>query len=289
MIDYYLFCDIVDLEVRQFAEFAGRVPDGSELRICITSYGGDVFSAMAMIYVIREMQGRGVYIKADIMGLCASAATMIALACNQITMRENAVMMFHSASGPDKAVVRHINDVQRSLIEGWVKDPAAVEELLSADDSYLSAEQALELGLCNAIEIDIPVESLKTALAAASAQKRTITMGGIRMEEEKRIEEERKDVVVTEEGGVDIMALIESLTRAVEDLSKRVADIEADRRQENIEENIDDVIEARARDVYARLAKITKPVKRASAKAVRTPEQDLDRAKTIYGNMTLPD
>lgn len=279
MNEYYLFSDIVDFEVKSFAEFAKNI-NGS-LKIYITSYGGDVFSGMAMVSIIGELRRRGVHIEADIVGICASAATLVALACDYITMRTNAVMMFHSAYGPDNDIVDRINAYQKDMIGRRLKDGKKVNSLITKKDTYLSALECYQLGLCDRIDDAYGVDA-KAAMVAARAK-----IGGYRMEEEKTVEIERE----TERGDVDIMALIEEMTRKLEDHEKRLAALEGEDRREKIDENIEDVIEARAKNVYARLLKITSPVSRTNAKkdVKDAQKKDLDRAKAIYGDMRLPD
>ena len=77
-------------------EAINQAGDVQTLNIHINSPGGDVFEGRAIMAVISAFRGKTV---AGIDSLCASAATSIALACNEIRMSEGAFFMIHNASG----------------------------------------------------------------------------------------------------------------------------------------------------------------------------------------------
>jgi hypothetical protein len=68
-------------------------------------------------------------------------------------MSDFAVLMFHSASGGDAASLSALNAGMVIMIERSGMNKTAVKKMLSKGDTFLSAAQALELGLCDEIEI----------------------------------------------------------------------------------------------------------------------------------------
>ncbi|HIE78956.1 MAG TPA: hypothetical protein EYP92_09175 [Candidatus Thioglobus sp.] len=66
------------------------------VRIYINSTGGDLFTSIQFMSVIKQCQGT---ITIDVEGACMSAATMIMLACDNITVSDNSMFMFHNYSG----------------------------------------------------------------------------------------------------------------------------------------------------------------------------------------------
>lgn len=66
------------------------------IHLRINSPGGDVFDARAMVTALREHPARLI---AHIDGLAASAASYVALACDEVEMAEGAFLMIHNAWG----------------------------------------------------------------------------------------------------------------------------------------------------------------------------------------------
>ena len=67
--------------------------DAKTLNIHINSPGGDVFEGRAIMAALRRFEGKKV---AHIDSLCASAATSIALACDEVIMADGAFFMIHN-------------------------------------------------------------------------------------------------------------------------------------------------------------------------------------------------
>jgi len=70
--------------------------DAEVLHVYINSPGGDVFEGRAIMAALNRFNGKTV---AHIDSLCASAATSIALACDEVEMSAGAFFMIHNASG----------------------------------------------------------------------------------------------------------------------------------------------------------------------------------------------
>ena len=68
--------------------------DAKVLNVHINSPGGDVFEGRAIMAALRRFEGKKV---AHIDSLCASAATSIALACDEVVMADGAFFMIHNA------------------------------------------------------------------------------------------------------------------------------------------------------------------------------------------------
>lgn len=68
--------------------------DAKTLNVHINSPGGDVFEGRAIMAALRRFEGKKV---AHIDSLCASAATSIALACDEVVMAEGAFFMIHNS------------------------------------------------------------------------------------------------------------------------------------------------------------------------------------------------
>lgn len=70
--------------------------DTDIIKIYINSYGGDLFTAIQFMRVLRETQA-GIVVSVE--GACMSAATMIFMCADQIEVSEHSMFMFHNYSG----------------------------------------------------------------------------------------------------------------------------------------------------------------------------------------------
>lgn len=135
-----------------------QIGDAQTLNVHINSPGGDVFEGRAIMAALSRFKGKTV---AHIDSLCASAATSIALACNEVVMSDGAFFMIHNASGMawgDKTALRDTADLLEK-IEGAIvtdytnktgKDAAEVVALMEAE-TWFDAKEALSNGFIDRI------------------------------------------------------------------------------------------------------------------------------------------
>lgn len=139
----------------------------------INSVGGEVFEALAIYDLIRASDKN---FNAEVYGLCASAATLIALACDRVELAENATWMVHEIKCGTYGTVADIDKMREtmetlrdkvySIYEAKTgKDRAALEETCSFDH-YMTAAEALEYGFIDGILAASPAgENPETAKA----------------------------------------------------------------------------------------------------------------------------
>lgn len=123
------------------------------LNIYINSPGGDVFESRAIMAAIDRFPGKTV---AHIDSLCASAATSIALACDEVNMAQGALFMVHNAhcmSFGDKQALRDSADllqkVELSIIHDYTSKTGLSDAevvLLMENETWLTADEALSMG-----------------------------------------------------------------------------------------------------------------------------------------------
>lgn len=139
----------------------------TELTIGINSPGGDVFEALAIYHHLTRLS---MPVIARIDGLCASAATIIALAADEVHMAENARWMIHDpatiAAGTADALQRHADQLdsigdQMALIYARKTglSPEDIRALMRAETWY-TAEQALAIGFVDSIEAPFQIAAL---------------------------------------------------------------------------------------------------------------------------------
>jgi len=141
------------------------------INVHINSLGGYVYDGIA---VKNLLQNCGKTINVIVEGIAASAASVIAMAGDTITMRPEAQLMLHNcwtfAIG-NSAELRKVADDMDALMAGMRKAYLAkaagklseekLIELLDAE-TYLSAQESYKLGLCDAITGEDPDENEDT-------------------------------------------------------------------------------------------------------------------------------
>lgn len=132
--------------------------NASTIVVAINSMGGDVFDAFAIYNALRRHAGK---VKVRVDGIAASAASLIAMAGDEIEMPENAMLMIHNAhtvTAGEAKDLRRVADLLDSAGDGIVaayaaKSGQSVDEIRAMMDAetWLTAAQAKERGFCDAI------------------------------------------------------------------------------------------------------------------------------------------
>jgi ATP-dependent Clp endopeptidase proteolytic subunit ClpP len=131
----------------------------AELTVRINSPGGSVFDGVAIYNALKRHQAR---ITVWIDGIAASIASMIAMAGDEVVMPENAMLVLHDPSGlvagtasDMRAMADALDKMAAAMIAAYRdKSGAGDEEIaaLMAAETWLSGEEAVELGLADRIE-----------------------------------------------------------------------------------------------------------------------------------------
>lgn len=131
---------------------------GKPVTLRIDSGGGDVFEAFAICSAIQRYEGKTT---ACVDGLAASAASYIAVVCDEVVMRDYAYLMIHCASSLVWGNARDMEDmaarlhnIDDNLASIYVKRSKLTKEQVldyMADETWFSAEQALEVGLATEV------------------------------------------------------------------------------------------------------------------------------------------
>lgn len=135
--------------------------DGIEtINLYINSPGGSVFEAMAIIAMLKRHPAD---IISHIDGVAASCASVLPMISKRIIMPNNSLMMIHHAMtgawGNAKKLRKAADDVERisqAMCQYYLdrSGEKMSEEMLYEmleEDTWLTAEQCLELGLCDEI------------------------------------------------------------------------------------------------------------------------------------------
>jgi len=147
---------------------------GDDLEIYINSPGGDVYSGSEIYTALKEYRGN---VTVKIVGIAASAASVIAMAGKKVMISPTAQIMIHNVSSVsigDYRAHAHESDVlknwNKSIANAYrLKSGLSEAELLKLmnQETWLNAQEALEKGFVDEIMFD-EGETLK--LAASSVQ-----------------------------------------------------------------------------------------------------------------------
>lgn len=152
-----------------------------EVKVRINSPGGDMFEGIAIYNLLRAHPAK---VTVEVIGWAASAASIIAMAGDEIRMGLGSFMMVHNAWG---VVVGNRHDM-RDAAELFDSFDAAladiyeartgakrgeIEDLLDAE-TFMSASEAVAKGFADLVDKDLvaPAESTGQARADASARDR---------------------------------------------------------------------------------------------------------------------
>lgn len=166
--DLYIYGDIVswqydndDTSANSFKRDLDALGDIGRLNLYINSPGGNVFEGVAIGSMLKRHKA---YVTVYIDALAASIASVIAMAGDEIRMPRNAMMMIHKpwnvVAGNAVELRKAADDLDRigvSVEESYlakVGDKLTPEKLtgLLVAESWLSAQECLDYGLCDVIE-----------------------------------------------------------------------------------------------------------------------------------------
>lgn len=135
-----------------------QIGDAAVLRVHINSPGGDVFEGRAIMAALRRFEGKKV---AHIDSLCASAATSIALACDEVVMADGAFFMIHNAmtvafgnKGDLRETADTLEKIDGAIVNDYTtktgKDAEQVQAWMDAE-TWFTAAEAKEHGFVDSV------------------------------------------------------------------------------------------------------------------------------------------
>lgn len=132
--------------------------DSGDITVWINSPGGNVFAAAEIYTMLRDYQG-AVTVKID--AIAASAASVIAMAGNQVLMSPVAMLMIHdpstiamgNARDMEKAIST-LNEVKESIINAYAFKTGLTHNRIAKlmeNETWMNAKKAVELGFADEI------------------------------------------------------------------------------------------------------------------------------------------
>ena len=177
--DLFIFGEITswrwldeDVSASSFQKDLEGIGQVDTLNIHINSCGGDVFEGIAIFNLIKQYNAiKNVYID----GIAGSIASVIAMAGDNIYMSNTSIIMIHNCwtwtSGNAEDLRKTADDmdkVMKALKNAYLAKVNIKEERLQElldEESYLTADECLEMGFCSEI---IEYDEEEQALSASS-------------------------------------------------------------------------------------------------------------------------
>ena len=141
-----------DVTPKMFSEELNS--DGGDVTVRINSPGGDVFAAAQIYNMLREYSASKGKVTVKIDSLAASAASVIAMAGDEVLMSPVSMLMIHNpstiAAGERRDMEQAINmldAVKNSIIEAYHKKTGLSEKALSDmmnDETWMNAGMAIK-------------------------------------------------------------------------------------------------------------------------------------------------
>ena len=284
MVSINIFEDITPYTLSKVSNILESVKDGDDLELNIASYGGELLPTISIIDLI---QSKRLKTTANIVGFAASAAAILALSCDVVTMSSLGSLMIHSAwsemSDSDDPGIKRCNQVQLQIINKRCK---AINDKTLKQDHWYNAYDCLELGLIDKIQNDSTIinafyAKLKSEVLPMDEKvqevveniKELVESGDVSPETASDVVEELHEDVkvetpVAEEPAVeeekpndhDLLEVIEKLTEEVMNLKARVLALENVGTKETVDEEVkaevgcgeseDDKIKNRINNIY---------------------------------------
>ncbi len=147
------------ISAQDVSEVLDALPDTVEQIILrINSPGGHVFEAVSILNMLRAHKAR---VTAVIDGLAASAASVIAVGCDETVMSPGTQMMIHAPLvfmyGNARELRKEadvLDGIQESLVEIYTAKAGDQDwATLLDEDTYLTAQQTVDLGLADRIAV----------------------------------------------------------------------------------------------------------------------------------------
>lgn len=141
---------------------------GKPIIVEINSPGGNVFDGVAMYNLFRRHDAE---VEVQVLGIAASAASVIAMAGDTIAVATNAEIMIHEARGlffgtksEMKEAYQTLEHIDSGMCETYAarsgRDVAEFERMIAGKDVYFRGQQAVDAGLADLLldrEAQMPV------------------------------------------------------------------------------------------------------------------------------------
>lgn len=152
--------------------------NGEDVTVNINSAGGDMFEGLAIYNALREYDGK---VTVKVMGMAASAASIIAMAGDEVLIGESAFFMIHNAwsiaVGNKNDFIKAAEDFSKFdeamaniYAKKTGKDYAEITKMMD-DETWLSGKDSVEMGFATDYLDDGDIAEMQTDKNAKALRK----------------------------------------------------------------------------------------------------------------------
>lgn len=260
--------EITEQTSSDFVRQASMLDENESLEIEITSEGGSVTAGNVIVSKIRELSKSGHKTTAHVVSIAASMASVIACACDELTIDSNAFLMVHCVwtcvqgnANELRKEAETLDLFTKSLISVYRtkfnKTDDEIMSLLEAE-TWILGEQAKDYGL-NCIVNDIGSE-IRIAASLKKYNYKNMPKG-LNMEEkeidnEKLDEKSEENIEQTVEQTEETEEKqIEETKPTYEELEKKIQELEEELAKCKNAEDKDESVESRLAGLQSKLQK----------------------------------
>lgn len=184
---------------------------GKNITVWINSYGGDVYAASRIYTALKEHKGN---VKVKVDGVAISAASVIAMAGDEILMSPTSIMMIHNPWGcfqGEAQDLRHgadvLDEVKQTIINAYQiktnKSRAKISQLMD-EETWMSAKKAVSEGFADGMlyskNNDNKEEAMNSFMFSRLAVQNSVTSSMIKFIEEynKKIDQLKPQIAEDE-------------------------------------------------------------------------------------------
>lgn len=202
-----------------------------DIIVKLNSPGGDVFAGVEIYNYLASLNN---HVTIEIVGVAASAASLIAMAGDLVIMRTGSTMMIHEAStfayGTKSDIQKTLNaldTIDNSIINIYAERTGMdIEDIQSMllEETWLTADEAVKQGFAD-----------KKSSVKAEKKERKKVKNLIKFAAQVDEDAEEQDATETEEETIE-----DEIIRRIEELEKKVEELEEQNNKEGQEEETDD-------------------------------------------------
>lgn len=144
------------------------------LEVIINSGGGDVFTGSEIYSMLKSHKG---HVTVKIIGVCASAASMVAMAGDTVEMSPTGLLMIHNAMGwtfgntqEHEKQIKSLEEANDSIAKAYQNKtglPLSKIRELMKEETWFSCDKAIEYGF---VDKEMFLNSIPQSLVASIAQ-----------------------------------------------------------------------------------------------------------------------
>lgn len=213
--DYQEIYDYIGIDGSSPRKISGELTGTEDVIIEINSVGGDVWSGSAIYTMLKNY---GAKVEVNIVGLAASAASVIAMAGDVVKMSPTGQMMLHNASGSPsgnkhdiKSALQQLESADEALLNAYKAKTGLPDETIAEimdKTTWMSASSAKEQGFIDEIMFEEPSNLQMTAsFTGLIAKDRIVDLKEMINKEKEETSHENEEVFLLAKTQLELLKI----------------------------------------------------------------------------------